>query len=142
MAFFWTIILVAFIGLEAATTQLVCIWFAGGALAALICALCSLTPIIQGIAFVLTTALLLIFTRKLVKRLNSTDREKTNVDALIGQKAVVVEEISNRNSSGSVKIRDIVWSARSEDDLKIDAGSYVTIKEINGVKLIVKKEEE
>lgn len=142
MALFWTIMIAGFIILEAATTQLVCIWFAGGAFAALITAMCGLNPWFQTTVFVITAALLLIFTKQFVRKLKSKTPVKTNVDALIGQTAVVTEALSNLNSIGSVKVRGMIWSARSENGNDIKEGSLVTVKEIDGVKLIVINKEE
>lgn len=139
MEIFWTILLVGLLVLEAATTQFICIWFAGGALLALIGALFNLSTPLQICIFVIASALLLVFTRKIVDKLKSKDNIKTNVDALIGQSAIVTDDISNLDEKGSVKLRGIEWSARSADEEPIEKGSYVTVKEIDGVKLIVDK---
>ena len=139
MEIFWLVLLVGFIVLEAVTTQLVCIWFAGGALSALICALFDLSKTIQVAVFVVVSVLLLVFTKKFVDKLKSKTEAKTNVDALIGETAVVIEDISNIDSKGCVKLRGIEWSARSNDGEVIPADSYVVVKGIDGVKLIVEK---
>lgn len=139
MEILWLILLVALIILEIATTQFICIWFAGGALAAFVCALLNLNTAVQTAVFVLVSALLLIFTKKFVSRLKATPNAKTNADALIGQSAVVTEEISNINAKGSVKIRGLEWSARSVTGGDIAKEAYVTVKEIDGVKLIVEE---
>lgn len=140
MEILWLVLFVALIILELATTQLICIWFAGGALAAFTCALLNLNIAIQAVVFVLVSAILLVFTRKFVNKLKSKSGAKTNADALIGQAAVVTEEISNLNAKGSVKIRGLEWSARSSNGDDIPKESYVTVKEIDGVKLIVEKQ--
>lgn len=139
MEILWLVLFAGLITLEFSTTQFICIWFAGGALAAFICTLLDLSVIIQTIVFVLVSALLLIFTKKFVNKLRSKPNEKTNTEALIGQSAIVTETISNLDSKGSVKIRGLEWSARSSDGSEIEADSYVTVKEIDGVKLIVDK---
>lgn len=141
MALIWTIFVVAFIVLEAATVQFVCIWFAGGAFAALITAMCNANFWVQISVFVIVSALLLIFTRRLIRRLKAKEPLKTNTDALIGQTAVVVEPVSNLNSCGAVRVGAMVWSARSENGEDIENGASVTIKKIDGVKLIVEKED-
>jgi len=135
----WLIVFGGFVLLEFSTTQLICIWFAGGALASFVCALLNLSILLQAVVFVLVSGLLLIFTKKFVSKLKSKSDVKTNAEALIGQSAVVTEGISNIDSRGSVKIRGLEWSARSTDDSEIPENSYVTVKEIDGVKLIVEK---
>ena len=63
----------------------------------------------------------------------------TNLDAVIGETAVVVEEISNTEETGAVKIQGKVWSARSENGEVIEKDAIVSVVEIKGVKLICKK---
>ena len=139
MEILWLIIFAGLIILELSTVQLICIWFAGGALAAFICALFDASPAIQAVVFVAVSALLLVFTKKFVNKLKAKTNTKTNADALIGQSAIVTDDISNINSKGSVKIRGLEWSARSLDGSEIPANSHVTVQEIDGVKLIVSK---
>jgi len=139
MEIIWLVLLAGFIILELTTSQLICIWFAGGALVASIFALLNLSPAVQTTVFVLVSALLLIFTRKFVNKLKQKVGTKTNVDALIGQSALVTENISNINSKGTVKLRGLEWSARSVNGEEIPEQSQVTVKDIDGVKLIVEK---
>ncbi len=139
MEILWTALLVGFLVLEASTTQFICIWFAGGSLFALIGALLDLSTPVQITIFIVASALLLVFTKKIVDKLKSKDKEKTNIDALIGQMAIVTDDISNIEAKGSVKLRGMEWSARSSDGSSIEKDSYVTVKEIDGVKLIVDK---
>ena len=67
---------------------------------------------------------------------------QTNVNSLIGKKAVVIQDIDNLAQTGQVRINDIEWTARSADDEKIGKDTVVTIQEIRGVKLIVKQNKE
>lgn len=134
---FWTIAIIVFMVVEASTAQFVSIWFAGGSFAALVSAIFEVSIPLQILIFVLVSGLLLIFTKKFVDRLKSPTAIKTNFDALIGQTAVVTEDISNPDGKGAAKLRGIEWSARSADDTKIEQGTYVTVKNIDGVKLIV-----
>ena len=137
---FWTIAIIAFMIIEASTAQFVSIWFAGGAFAALVAAIFEAGIPLQILIFVLTSGLLLIFTKKIVDRLKSPTGIKTNFDALIGQTAVVTEDVSNPDGKGAAKLRGIEWSARSADGTQIKQGSYVTVEKIDGVKLIVKED--
>ena len=139
MNILWLALIVGFLILEAATTQFICIWFAGGSLVAFICFLLGFNSLVQVSAFVISSVLLLIFTKKIIDKIKTKTPLKTNADALIGKTAIVVEEISNIDSKGCVKIGGIEWSARSSDDSEIPLNSHVTIKEIDGVKLIVDK---
>ena len=137
--YFWAIMIIAALIIEAATSQLVSIWFAGGAFAALISAFFTENIWIQCSIFILISALLLSLTKKVVRKLKAKTELKTNFEALLGQVAVVTEDISNNDSKGAVRIRGVEWSARSEDGSEIKQGAHVTVNEINGIKLIVKE---
>lgn len=83
---------------------------------------------------------LLIFTRPVAMRYFNKETVQTNANSLIGKKAVVIQEIDNLAQTGQVRINDIEWTARSVDDeAKIEKDTIVEIREIQGVKLIVKK---
>lgn len=141
MSLFWTILTVGLALIEAATSQLVCIWFAGGAFAALIASICSLNFFWQFIIFIVVSVILLILTRPIVRKIKSKSDTKTNVDALIGQIGVVTETISNLSEQGAVRLSGITWSARSADNTVIEQGAVVRVLKIEGVKLIVESEE-
>ena len=139
MIILWTILLIGFLILEAVTTQFICIWFAGGALCSLICSFLNLSVSVQWFVFIISSALLLVFTKKFVDKLNPGEPAKTNADALIGQTAIVTEDISNIDAKGAVKVRGMEWSARSTDGNSIEKDAHVIVREIDGVKLIVDK---
>ena len=137
MTIFWLIVMIGFLIAEALTVGLVGIWFAGGALVAVILSLFEVSPLMQIIVFFAVSICLLVFTRKIfVEKLN-TGKENTNVDALIGETGQVTITI-NPMEVGQVKLKGQVWSALADDSLlTIEEGTYVTVKAIEGVKLIV-----
>jgi membrane protein implicated in regulation of membrane protease activity len=137
MTIFWLIVMIGFLIAEALTVGLVGIWFAGGALVAVILSLFEVSPLMQIIVFFAVSICLLVFTRKIfVEKLN-TGKENTNIDALIGETGQVTMTI-NPMEVGQVKLKGQVWSALADDSLlTIEEGTYVTVKAIEGVKLIV-----
>ena len=137
MTILWLIVMIGFLIAEAVTVGLVGIWFAGGALVAVILSLFEVSPLMQIIVFFAVSICLLVFTRKIfVEKLN-TGKENTNVDALIGETGQVTMTI-NPMEVGQVKLKGQVWSALADDSLlTIEEGTYVTVKAIEGVKLIV-----
>ena len=137
MTIFWLIVMIGFLIAEALTVGLVGIWFAGGALVAVILSLFEVSPLMQTIVFFAVSICLLVFTRKIfVEKLN-TGKENTNVDALIGETGQVTMTI-NPMEVGQVKLKGQVWTALADDSLlTIEEGTYVTVKAIEGVKLIV-----
>lgn len=139
MVIFWIIILVAAILVEAATAALISIWFAAGAVAALIAASLGASWIIQLILFVVFSAILLIFTRPLVKKLFPKKFIPTNSDSYAGKTAVVVEDIDTVRGMGRVKFNGVDWIAVTENEELIPKDSVVRIKEVKGAKLLVEK---
>lgn len=141
-AVYWLIALVVFLVIEAATLGLATIWFAGGALVALIAAMCGAGLGIQVASFLVVSLVLLIFTRPFAVRFLSKDTLKTNVDRVIGMEGVVTEEISNLAGTGKVSLGGNIWTARTENEggtIPVDA--VVAVLRVEGVKLIVKVQE-
>ena len=139
MVFVWIAATIAFIIVEAATTQLVTIWFAAGSAAATIAALLKADTLVQLIIFVAVSLIALVITRPIVKKLTKQKFSPTNADRFIGEKAVVTQKIDNIAETGLVKLQGTVWTARTDDGSVIDEGETITVKAIEGVKLIVEK---
>ncbi|MDO4154201.1 MAG: NfeD family protein [Clostridia bacterium] len=136
----WIVLLVLFLILEAATVQLVSAWFALGALCALLANLCGVGVVWQVVLFLVVSAICLIATRPLVKKMTATKIQKTNADRCIGAEAVVLEEINNLKSTGLVKAMGNTWTARSEDGSVIPKDAVVIVRKMEGVKLIVSQQ--
>lgn len=137
MSIVWVVIMVVFLVVEAATAGLTCIWFAIGALAALIAALFGAPIWLQLVWFFVVSVVTLYFTRPLVLKYVNSRSQPTNADMVIGKEALVTEAIDNVESAGAVAVGGKVWTARSENGAPIEVGSIVTVLRIEGVKLIV-----
>ena len=137
---FWVVALVVFLIVEAVTAGLVSIWFVFGSLVALICAALGAAVWLQIFWFVIVSVATLVLTRPLVKRYVDSRSVATTADRSIGRTAVVTERIDNLAAAGAVKLDGVVWTARSTDDaVAIEAGERVTVRAIEGVKLIVER---
>ena len=88
--------------------------------------------------FLISSALLIYFTKPLAKDFLHIGSEKTNVEAVIGLDGPVIKGIE-RYATGQVKINGQIWSALSEDGEPIEVGVKVQVVAVEGVKLIVKK---
>ena len=112
-----------------------------GALAALILSALNLPIWLQAIAFLFLSVLMLALSKTIFKKyIRKKPIIKTNSDALIGETAVVIEEINNIEGRGQVKINAQIWSARSTNAADIIAkGCLIKIISIEGVKLICEK---
>ncbi len=137
----WLVLLVVFVVFEAATVQLVSVWFALGALASLIAAVFHAPAWLQIVLFIAVSAISFAVTRPLVRKFSTSKIQKTNADRCIGDTAVVTEEINNLEAKGQVKVDGNIWTARNENNEIIPEGERVTVIRIEGVKLIVKKED-
>lgn len=135
----WLAIAAVMIIVEIATLGLTSIWFAGGALVSAVVACFNDNWLIQLIVFAIVSLVLLLFTKPIAQKRLMKEPEKTNVEGLIGENAYVTEEINNIKSKGTVKLKGLEWSARSENDEIIEADTEVVVKAISGVKLIVGK---
>ncbi|MCR5784179.1 MAG: NfeD family protein [Eubacterium sp.] len=139
----WLILFVIFLIIELVTMGLTTIWFAGGALVAFIAGEIGADLIVQIVAFFAVSIVLLIFTRPLAAKYFNKGRVKTNAESLIGQTALVTEEIDNLKATGKAVVQGMEWTARAENDEEIIGyGTKIKINAIQGVKLIVVKKEE
>ena len=141
MTVFWLIAMIVLFIVEAATVNLMTLWFAFGALAALVTSLLGGELWLQIVVFIAVTIITLIPTRKLAKKYFSKSHQATNSDIVIGKDCIVVEEIDNLLSTGAVKCLGKEWTARSEDGRKIVIGETVIAVAIEGVKLIVRQKD-
>ncbi|MCM1179121.1 MAG: NfeD family protein [Clostridium sp.] len=136
----WLLLAAIFIVIEIISLGLTTIWFAGGAFIAALAGLAGANLIVQVVLFAVVSVALLVLTRPLAKKYLDSRTEKTNAEALIGQNAVVLEEVNNLLGTGRAKINGMEWTARSQDDaVMIPEGAVASIVEIQGVKLILQK---
>ena len=140
MWIFWLIAAGIFFIIEMATIGFLVFWLGIGALLAMLTSFITDSILIQVLVFVITSIILLIFTRPLVNKFVKIPKEvKTNAYSIIGKKAIVISKINNIEGNGQVKIDGDVWSAKSFDDEDIPENTEVEIVEIDGVKAVVKK---
>ena len=137
-AIFWLVLLVILVIIEFATAQFVTIWFAAGALVAVF--LSGFPFWVQLVGFTVTSIILLILTRPLVKKLKKKPVVPTNADLDIGKTATVIQTINNATNEGRVRLNGIDWIAISVDDTIIENDEIVIIDRIEGAKLFVKKQ--
>ncbi len=142
MMIIWLAAFVVFAIAEAATVQLVSIWFAAGSIAALIVSLLHGQLWLQIAVFLLVSIIALVLTRPLIKKYIASRYKPTNADRIIGSVCRVTEDIDNIAPSGAVSAQGKIWTARSKTGAPIRAGSLVRAIAIDGVKLIVVPAEE
>lgn len=141
--FMWLALVIVLLLIEIATVGLTCIWAAGGALAALLLNVMHVSLVWQVAAFLVVTALLLCFTRPFAIRMLNSRTEKTNYESVIGKIVRVEERVDNLSQTGRASVDGQEWTVRSASDEEIyEAGELVQVVNVEGVKLIVKRESE
>jgi len=136
-AILWLVLMVVFIIMEASTVTMVSLWFAAGALVALIASLLHWAVWLQISLFLVVSGVLLASLRPLVRKHFTPKLTRTNVDAVIGATGLVTASIDNVAASGQVKLGAMVWTARSTTGEKIPEGTLVRVDRIEGVKAFV-----
>lgn len=122
---------------ELASYNLITIWLAISALLTGIYAyFLPQQPVVHLFIFLVLSIILIALTKPFVKKLKIAN-EKTNADRLIGCKAIVLEEINAIEGTGQVKVMGQIWSAKSQSEAIIEKDKTVTIKAIEGVKVVV-----
>lgn len=138
MVLLWFISFVILLFIEIITVNLVTIWFALGALASMIVSFFTDSYVIQVITFILVSIITLVFTKPFMKKFKSFKVTPTNSDMVIGKTGVVTKKIEC-NKYGEVKVFGNVWTATSDEE--IDVNTKIKVLSIEGVKLIVEKED-
>ncbi len=136
MLYFWMILFIAFAIIEVCTAALVSIWFLPGALISGVLAAFDLPIWLQMIVFFVISVVLLVFTKPLADRLLRPKRIATNADRVIGEIALVTEEINAIQGTGAIKVLGKIWSAKTDDrNACISVGKEVRILRVEGVTL-------
>jgi membrane protein implicated in regulation of membrane protease activity len=134
----WIILIIAFALGEILTVGLTSIWFAGGALAALVCYALGLGMLWQILAFIAVSVVLLAFTRPWALKYVQPHLTKTNYEEVIGADVCLTETVDNRKGTGTAVLRGQEWTARAYDaDRIFEAGMIVKVQEIRGVTMYV-----
>ena len=134
----WLIIFVLLVAVELATMALTTVWFAAGAMAALVSSMFGAPLWLQIIVFLAFSFIVLIFYRPFAVKYVNSKRTRTNVNDLIGKEGKVTEDINNLDQKGRMLLRGMDWSARTADDnVYIKKGTVVKVIKIEGVKAIV-----
>ena len=134
----WLIIAGLFFIGEIATVGFLIFWFGIGALIAMIVSLFTTNIIIQTTVFLISSTILIFATKPFVKKFADVKKTNTNAYSIIGKKALVIKTIDSIHSVGQIKLNGEVWTAESENNEIIEEGLEVEVKEIKGVKAIVK----
>lgn len=133
----WLILAGVFIIIEMATVGFFIFWLAIASLVTMLVSFFVDNLVIQLAVFVITSTILFLTTKPLVDKYFNKKTIPTNTYKLINKKGIVKIDINNTAGTGQIKVDGEVWSAKSNNDLNIPAGTEVEIVNIDGVKLVV-----
>ena len=136
-AVIWLVLLVLFVLAEAATVTVVSLWFAAGALAALIVSMFGGHVWLQIVVFAVVSAVMLWTLRPVIKKHFTPNLTRTNIDAVIGSTGMVTVNINNTLAQGTILINGMEWSARSASGESISANTLVRVERVEGVRVFV-----
>lgn len=139
MTIYWFVSCLFLIFIEICTVNLVSVWFAIGAFLAMLISFVTDSFMVQVVVFAITSLIALLVTKPLVKKMRKSEVVPTNYDRVLGQRAEVTKKITEDNY-GEVKVLGSIWTATS--NCTFNVGERVVVERVDGVKLVVKKEEE
>ena len=138
---YWVIIALVFVIVEMFTTGFAVMCISFGCLFGAVASALDWELKWQLLSFAIGTALAFATVRPLVYKFfyKKGQEVKTNVDALVGRRAIVTERIEDELHAGRVKIDGDDWKAISTDAEPIEVGEAVEVTAINSVILTVKR---
>lgn len=135
---FWLAALILLLIIEAITVGLTTIWFAAGALAAILAGLLGIGIIGQVLLFTAVSLALLIFTRPIAVRYITPHQIRTNYEDAVGRTVKITARVHNINGTGTAVLNGQEWTARSKDDrITLEEGTLAEVVAVEGVKLIL-----
>lgn len=136
-ALIWLIIGILLVAAEVLTADLTLVMLGLAALAAAGGAAIGAGALVQVAVFgAVSVGLVTVARPVLRRRLHAGQHLRTNVEALVGSKAVVMATVDAHR--GQVKLAGEVWSARAYDETQVlEPGRSVTVMDISGATALV-----
>ncbi len=134
---FWLIAAGIFFIIEIATSGFLVFWLGIGSLLALLTSFITDVILIQTIVFVVSSGILILFTKPLTDKFINKKTVPTNAYSLISKHGIVLSDIDPIKGIGQVKVNGEIWSAKTDDESTIPEGTEIEVVKIDGVKLIV-----
>lgn len=139
----WLGLMIVFLIIEAVTVGLATIWFAAGALAAIIGAVLGGGLAVQIVLFFLVSFVLLLFTRPVAVKYFNGNKIRTNYEDAIGRQVRITERVDNTGGTGKALLNGQEWTVRMQDGHKVlEQGALAKVMAVEGVKLILTALEE
>ncbi|MBQ6820241.1 MAG: NfeD family protein [Clostridium sp.] len=140
MVIIWIIIAIIAIGIDILTSNFLFVWFTSGAVVAMISTLFGVSVGYQIVIFLVVNLITISIGYPWVKKKFKKVVERTPLmeENYIGRVMKAEENIENRVR---IKVDGVFWTAQNIGD-EIKVGEKFKILGIDGIKLLIKKEEE
>lgn len=138
----WLVAAVIFFLAEIFTAGFVLAAFGVAAVVAALVAFLGLGIEWQLAAFVVASAVAIVYSRRFAERITGPQAEGVGVDRVLGKRGVVLETIDPLQASGRVRIDREQWRAESIDGSVIPAGAIIEVIRVEGTRLIVRRHDE
>ena len=136
--FIWLGIMIVLLLAEAATVGLTTIWFAAGALAAMVLCALGVGAFGQWTVFFIVSLVLLYFTRPIALKWMTPHKLRTNYENAVDKTVRITERVDNIAGTGAAVLNGQDWTARmQQDDVTLEPGELATVAAVEGVKLIL-----
>ncbi len=129
---FWVLLLVVFLVIEACTMALTTIWAAAACVPLIFIARTPLAFRWQLLIFMVLTVALIAFTRPFAVRKLKPGRSRTNVNSLAGQEVLVVRDIKPFEKGEAKAKNGVIWTASAAGGAEIPAGTVCTVSAVEG----------
>lgn len=134
----WAAMAIIFLIAELFTSGFFLVCFGVGAAAAALLAYLGVDPLLQVAAFIAVSAVAVLLTRPLTRRLNEQQQNFVGSDRVLGKQAIVLTEIDPALGAGLVRVDAEEWRAVSEDGRVIAKAAIVEVLRIDGTRLVVR----
>ena len=119
-------------------TDFLVFWLGIGALFAAVTSIFVDNITIQIAVFVISSILLVFLTKPFVKKfMKNSANISTNAYSIIGKTGIVISDIDPITGKGQIKIENEVWSAKTNNQEKIQKDALIKVDSIEGVKAVV-----
>ena len=136
--FIWLGIMIVLLLIEAATVGLTTIWFAAGALVAMILCALGIGAFGQWAVFFIVSLVLLYFIRPFALKWMTPHKLRTNYENAVDKTVRITERVDNIAGTGAAVLNGQEWTARmQQDDVTLEQGELAKVAAVEGVKLIL-----
>lgn len=139
MTYVWLAVMALLVVIEAMTVALVSIWGAISALLMIFISRTGMAPVSQVLLFLLMSIVLMVLTRPFAVRKLGIGKNKTNVDAMVGEEVLVTKEVRPFQKGEAKSKNGVIWSVTGLEGKPLARGAVAIVHSVQGNTLVVKE---